>query len=246
MGFVARAWKDPVWSKVIATVITAGGAAFVVWIGPRFSYILRLVHDWAFIPVQLSRGAVVAWAAITLALAAAGATLVFRKRQGKPPVAARIDDVAPPHQIEIHTEEAQPYHELTQESGHLLSTVRVGIKNTGTKTLSNCRVYVEKVSPPASPLDSGSILLENAVFNLRTDDPEHLVDVAAHWDHMNQYRFSAPGATGFYEAMQYMDDDRKRTFVIRVTARECERSAIFEIHVDKSRRLHLKFVAYTL
>ncbi|WP_063889130.1 hypothetical protein [Burkholderia ubonensis] len=246
MEFVARAWKDPVWSKVIATVITTVGAAIiggVVWIGQNFS--LGLAYAWALAPVQLPRGLMAAWVAITLALAASTmATLVFRKRSSGVADAALTNQGEHDYQIELHTEESQPYHELTHESGHLLSTVRVGIKNAGAKTLSNCRVYVEKVSPPASLLDQGALLLENAVFNLRTDDPERLVDVAAHWEHMNQFRFSAPMAASFFEAMQCMDDGTKRTFMLRVTARECERSAMFEIWADESRRLHLKFLNY--
>ncbi|WP_394144567.1 hypothetical protein [Burkholderia multivorans] len=41
-----------------------------------------------------------------------------------------------------------------------------------------------------------------------------------------------------------MDDTTRRTFALRVTATECERSALFEIWADDSKKLHLKFVNY--
>lgn len=231
MEFVTRVWKDSVWSKVIA--------AGILWE-------LSKLHD-HFAVVQLPQWLDRTFSVVELALVAfAGLTFLVRKRSPTSNDTLPTSHGIQRYQIEIHTEEGRPYHDLVLESGHLLSTVRVGIKNVGEKTLSNCRVYVEKVTPPANALVQSAILLENAVFNLRCDDPEELVDVANHWDHFNEFRFSAPGGTGFYESMQYMDGKIKRTFVVRVAARECERSALFEIWADDSKRLHLKFLNYLL
>ncbi|WP_336817163.1 hypothetical protein [Burkholderia gladioli] len=228
MEIVVKIWKDPVWSKVIAVGI--------VWL------ISKAIDHIA--AVQLPEWWDQAFAVVSVALGILGAYM-SGSRPSTPEAAPASKENARPYQIEIHTEEGRPYHEVTSESNHVLSTVRVGVRNAGEKTLSNCRVYVEKVSPPVNELMTQSpILLENAVFNLRVDDPEQLVEVAAHWDHLGQFRFSAPGGTGFFESMGYMSDGVKRTFAIRVTARECERSALFEIEADSARRLHLKFLNY--
>lgn len=229
MELVKRVWKDPVGSKLIADGI--------LWaVANLFAY---------FASVKLSHWVNLAFAAVALVLVGfAGIAALVRKRSLASSDTLQVTGSGQAYQIDIHTEEDRPYHELTSETGHVLSTVRVGIRNAGEKTLSNCRVYVERISPLADPPMQNAILLESAVFNLRVDDPEHLVEIAAHWDHMNQFRFSAPVAGGFYEALQYMDDDPKRTFVIRVAARECERSALFEISVNESKRLHLTFLNY--
>jgi hypothetical protein len=68
--------------------------------------------------------------------------------------------------------------------------------------------------------------------------------IAAHWDNHDKFRFSTPLGGGFFDSTQWMDDNTRRTFAIRVTAMECERSALFEILADESRKLHLKFFNY--
>ncbi|SFC69760.1 hypothetical protein SAMN04515619_111131 [Collimonas sp. OK412] len=70
------------------------------------------------------------------------------------------------------------------------------------------------------------------------------VCIAAHWDNHDKFRFSTPLGGGFFDSTQWMDDNTRRTFAIRVTAMECERSALFEILADESRKLHLKFFNY--
>ncbi|MFM0382745.1 hypothetical protein [Paraburkholderia dipogonis] len=226
MENVTRVWKDPVRSKVISTGIIWA----IVWLDQHFT------------SVQLPRWLIWASAAVALALVVfAGITHLLRKRASDSINTSPANHGDQPCRIEIYTEGGRPFQESTIESGHVLSTVRVGIKNFGGKTLSNYRVYVEKVSPPDELIPQVSVLLGANVFTLRPDDPEQLVEVAAHWDHMVQFRFSTPAATGFYEALQYLDGQTKRTFVNRVSARECERSALFEIWADDSKKLHLRF-----
>jgi hypothetical protein len=124
----------------------------------------------------------------------------------------------------------------------VLSTVRIGIKNAGGKTLSNCKVYIEKISPPTNSPGGTTLLLEGTGFQLRHDDPEKIIDVAAHWDNNDKFRFSTPIGGGFFDSTQMMDGKTRRTFAIRVTAMECERSALFEILADESRKLNLKLL----
>jgi len=38
------------------------------------------------------------------------------------------------------------------------------------------------------------ILLDGGGFTLRHDDPEKLIDIAAHWDHVDNFRFNSPVA----------------------------------------------------
>lgn len=228
MELAKRAWRDPVWSKVIS--------AAIIWAIVKF-------YEF-FSSTPLPQWLTWACAGVALALVVV-AGITYLRRQ----LASGASNTAPvsyrdQYRIEIHTESGRPYQDSAVESGHVLSTVRVGIKNFGEKTISNCRVYVEKVTPSDELLPQTSMLLGAGIFHLRSDDPEHLVEVAAHWDHMVQFRFSTPAAAGFFEAMQYMDGHTKRTFVIRVSARECERSALFEIWADDSRKLHLKLLNY--
>ncbi|MCX4170700.1 MULTISPECIES: hypothetical protein [Paraburkholderia] len=159
--------------------------------------------------------------------------------------ADQSSQAAHPPKIEIHTEQAAPYQVTEVQAAQKLSTVKIGIKNSGGKALSNCKVYIEKISPPTNSLGGDVLLLDGTGFHLRHDDPEKLVEVAAHWGNWDQFRFSTPASGTFYESLQYMEDGTKRTFVIRVSARECERSALFSIRTDDSKRLHLEFVNYT-
>lgn len=146
--------------------------------------------------------------------------------------------------IEICFEKRSPYEVLDVQHHHTLSTVRIGLRNSGGGALSNCKVYIDKISPePRIPGDL-PILLEGAGFVLRYDDPEKLLDVASHWDHMDKYRFSAPIGGGFADTLSYIDDKPVRTIVIRVVASESQRSATFKISVDETRALHLEYVGY--
>jgi hypothetical protein len=158
--------------------------------------------------------------------------------------AAKASRAALDPKIEIVTGPSTPYHVTDVHSGHVQSTVRIGIKNAGGKTFSNCKVYIEKISPPTNSPGGTTLLLEGTGFQLRHDDPEKIIDVAAHWDNNDKFRFSTPIGGGFFDTTEWMDDNTRRTFAIRVTATECERSALFEILADESRKLHLKFLNY--
>ncbi|MCA8150671.1 DUF4062 domain-containing protein [Burkholderia contaminans] len=146
--------------------------------------------------------------------------------------------------IEFTTGLGAPYHVTELQSGHMLSTVRIGVKNTGGKPFSNCKVYVEQISPPPDLPGAERKLLEHAAFRLRNDEAEEIVDIAAHWDHINRFRFCAPLPGGAFGDPYDLNDIGPRTFVIRAVAAECERSANFELRMDEAFRLHLTFLSY--
>jgi hypothetical protein len=156
---------------------------------------------------------------------------------------SKEDEVKAPPQIEIGFEAGFPY-EITELRGeHVFSAVRIGIKNAGGGVLSNCRVFVDRISPMPEIVGGLPLELEEKGFNIRSDDPEKIVEIASHWNHMNQLRFSAPAAT-FAEGINYIDDKNPMTFVVRVAATECQRSATFKLETDTEKALHLRFVGY--
>jgi hypothetical protein len=122
--------------------------------------------------------------------------------------------------------------------GHILNTVKIGLKATG-KPLSNCKLYVEKIAPEP-PLPGGfPILLEGGGFILRPDDPEKLFDLVAHWDHVTKFRFNAPGGW-WAETMIYIDDGPPRIIEIKFEATELQKTFLFRIWTDESKKLHLE------
>jgi hypothetical protein len=145
--------------------------------------------------------------------------------------------------IELFTSTNPPYHADEFHSGQTQSIVRVGIRNVGGKTLSNCKVYVERIYPNLKSPTS-TFVLDNSGFHLRPDDPEKLIDVAAHWESWDKYTFSTPPAGGFFDSSVYIDDGAKRTFTLKVKATECECNGIFEIWADDLKKLHLRFIEY--
>ncbi|MCO1351732.1 hypothetical protein L0Z16_13650 [Burkholderia multivorans] len=197
----------------------------------------------AFAPVVLSQWQVWLWAAITVFLVAFSAATLLRRRSSDSETPC-VSRAALDPKIEIRTDSAPPYHVADVKSGHVESTVKVGIVNAGGGTLSNCKVYIEKISPPTNSPGGTTLLLDGSGFQLRHDDKEKLIEVAVHWDHHDKFRFSTPIGGGFFDTTQWMDDTTRRTFALRVTATECERSALFEIWADDSKKLHLKFVNY--
>jgi hypothetical protein len=90
--------------------------------------------------------------------------------------------------IEICFRSGAPYEISEIIQGRIkseVSEVRVGIRNSGDSPLSNCRVYIESVSPPPAHVGLFPALLDGgSSFVLRHDDPEKLIDVAVHWDHL--------------------------------------------------------------
>lgn len=149
-----------------------------------------------------------------------------------------------PAQIEICFESSAPYEVVDVHGEHSLSTVRIGVRNSGDVPLSNCKVYLEKISPTLSLRGAPPILLEGGGFTIRNDDPEKLVDVAIQWSHDSKFRFHGPIGT-FAESLNYIDGEASFMIVIKVTATECQRSAIFKLRADGERRLRLQFINYT-
>jgi len=159
-------------------------------------------------------------------------------------IAIRPVSVSGPPAIEIRFEKRAPYEVSDVQNGHVLSTVRIGIRNVGGSALSNCRVYIEKISPPPYlPGGDGPRQLADSGFTIRWDDPEKFVDVATHWDHVNQYRFQTPQGW-FAETLNFLDDSIVRTIVIKVEAFECQRSASFKISTDAEKAIHLDYIGY--
>jgi hypothetical protein len=145
--------------------------------------------------------------------------------------------------IEICFWAGQPYEVSEITNGRVLSTVKIGIKNSGGEPLSNCKVYIQDIAP-LPPLAGGlPILLDGTGFTLRPDDPEKLIELAAHWNHVDKYRFSAPHG-GFAETLNYLDDRVERAIVVKIISTEGQQSALFDIWTDEKKALHLEFRQY--
>ncbi len=140
--------------------------------------------------------------------------------------------------IDILFEPHPPYETSEISHGRGLSTVRIGLKAIG-KTFANCKVYIEKIAPQP-PLPGGlPIQLSGDAPMLRPDDPEALIDIASHWDHVEKYRFSAP-LPPMDSSLWYIDDDPPRLIEIKIIARsdtgEFQKTALFRIQVDESKK----------
>jgi len=153
-----------------------------------------------------------------------------------------IKAVPPSGRIEICCKPGAPYGVSEISHGHILSTVRIGLKNSGERPVSNCKVFIDKIAPLPDLAGGLPILLEGDGFMLRPDDPETLVDIAAHWDHLSKYRFQAPHGL-FAETLNYLDDRTERSIVIKIEATECQKSALFKMWTDESKKLRLQYVA---
>jgi hypothetical protein len=141
--------------------------------------------------------------------------------------------------LDVIFDPSPPYETSEITNGRVLSTVRIGLKVSG-KPLSNCRVFVEKIAPEPPIAGGLPILLEGGGFVLRTDDPEKLVDLASHWNHVNKFRFSAPmGGAFFAEELGYIDDDVERVIEIKINATELQKTFLFKIWTDETKKLHL-------
>jgi hypothetical protein len=149
-----------------------------------------------------------------------------------------------PGSIEILSRSGAPYEETKASHQRVVSTVRVGLSNPGGTPLANCKVYIEKISPEPSLPGGLPILLEGAGFTLRHDDPEKLVDIATHWDHVDKFRFNSPPAGTFAESQLYIDDQPSRTILVKIEATGYQQSASFRLSTDDSKSLHLEFIGY--
>jgi hypothetical protein len=142
--------------------------------------------------------------------------------------------------LEIRFKPSAPYETASISNGHMLSTVKIGLVATGGLSLSNCKIYVEKISPHPSFPGGFPMLLADQNFTIRHDDPERFVEIASHWDHAKQFRFSSP--PGWWaETLNYIDDSTPYTIELRIKAKpEYEKSAIFRIWTDESKQLHME------
>ena len=230
-------WSDPVWSKVISTAIIATFGGCITY----------ATNIWPSANVFLNSASTVPNWLLCLALPVSGGVflvgnLVGKTSSGRVGPNSALGASAP--QIEITHRATAPYEVSDIQHQHVLSTVRIGLTNPGGAALSNCKVYVEKIAPEP-PLPGGlPILLDGAGFTLRHDDPEKLVDIAALWDHVGKFRFSAPVGGTFAEALGYIDANTSRTIIIRVVAVECQRSASFRLWIDGAKAMHLEFIGY--
>ena len=128
------------------------------------------------------------------------------------------------------------------QGGRALSIARIGIKNNRRTHLSNCKVHVERIAP-LPPLASGlPILLAGSDLTLRNDDPEKLVDIATHWEHVDKFRFHATYGGGFAETLNYIDDKDRMTIVIKLSSTEVKIMFILELWTDANRSLHIKYI----
>jgi hypothetical protein len=145
-----------------------------------------------------------------------------------------------PGNIRIAFKSGAPYEVTDVQHQRVLSTVRIGLLNSGGTPISNCKVYIDKVSPEPSLPGGLPILLEGGGFALRHDEPERLIDVATHWNHVSQFRFNSPIGGGFSDTLMFIDDGPARTIVIKVEAIGVhERRASFRLWTDDSKALHL-------
>jgi hypothetical protein len=186
-----------------------------------------LIHD-ATLAFNALRGTITAGAAYGFAVA----PLSVPKGEGTPGAATSPE-------IEICFKPGAPYEVVDISQGRILSTVKIGLKNLGRSPVSNCKVYIDKMSPEA-PLPGGlPILLEGDGFVLRHDEPEKYIDIANHWDHTNKFRFnSRPG--WWAETMNYIDDSVERVISIRIEAAELQMSALFIMWTDQAKKLRLQ------
>ena len=257
-----RAWQIA-WAVVIERSIRALIRDLVILIVAVFSllemrgYLEKIdalpQHD-NFLAETLIWAALVASATVTLFAATFVFCAIFiapfRIYQEQTEKLAALSQVepdkseSPPPQIKICSQRASPYEVTDVTHGRVLSTIRIGVKNCGGSPLSNCKVYIEQISPMPVLLGGLPILLEGGGFTLRHDDPEKFIDVATHWNHVDQYRFHTPPHGGLAETLNYIEDNLPRTIVIKILAFECQKSASFRIWTDKTKALHLEYIGY--
>ena len=231
-----KIWSDPVWSKVIATAIVGIFGLCATYLWPPTRLILESstqVPNWLL-------AAMLPGAAALYFIARATDRVRRRDSSRTGPCASG----SPAPQIEIRHQRSAPYEVSEIQHHHVLSSVRIGIINSGSRPLSNCKVYVDKITPEPALPGGLPILLDGAGFTLRHDDPEKLVDIAAHWDHVDKFRFSASIGGGFAETLGYIESKQPLTIMIKVVAVECQRCASFRIWTDDAKAMHLQFISY--
>jgi hypothetical protein len=179
------------------------------------------------------------WIAIWLSALAAGALISLIGICVKWIFFHRDADYAPRDELEIYFRQGQPYEVIEILHGHVLSTVRIGLKSR--IPISNCKIYIEKIAPEPPLYGSLPILLDGGGFVVRSDDPEKLVDIATQWDHHgSKFRFNSPITGMFAETLGFIDDDIPRTIEIKIISTELQKTALFKIWTDNTKKLHLE------
>jgi hypothetical protein len=215
-------------------IVTGAAVATAKHIAPAFAAMIPNITTWQIAAITL--GALI----VTRLLLAP--YWLYKEQAAKLRSIDHEKSEKSPPKIEICFDKGAPYEVSNVDHHHVLSTVSIGLKNSGSP-LPNCKVFIEKISPEP-PLAGGlPILLEGGGFTLRNDEPEKVIDVAAHWDHVDKYRFNAPHGH-FAETFNYIDDKELRTIVIKVEASGYQRSASFRIWTDNARALHLEYIGY--
>jgi hypothetical protein len=154
--------------------------------------------------------------------------------------AANLPATNPAVGLSLLFETRDPYETSEISNGHVLSRVKIGLKASG-RVFPNCKVFIEKIAPQPKLVGGMPILLGGGDLFVRPDDPETLIDIASQWDHMSQFRFSAPIAPVYGGALNYLDDNIERTIEIKIrVGTEFQKIATFKIWTDASKKLHLK------
>ncbi len=143
-----------------------------------------------------------AWAFLPLSFVALGTVVLVIRALSRPRNLFAVP-ITKPGSIEIFFKSDAPYEVSDVQHHHVLSTVRIGLHNIGGTPLRTARCTWRKSLPEPALPGGLPILLEGGNFTLRHDDPEKLVDIASHWDHVEQYRFNAPLGVGFAETLQF-------------------------------------------
>jgi hypothetical protein len=152
---------------------------------------------------------------------------------------AKTRDLTP---LEMRYEPRSPYQSSEIIIGRTLNTVRVGLKALH-RTLSNCRIYIDKISPVPPILGGFPILLSSVDF-LRPDDPEKLIDIASQWDHVDKWKFSTqPPSGGFLSSskLQYIDDGIFNIEIKIHFGTGLQKSQLFRIWTE-NKQLHMEVV----
>jgi hypothetical protein len=147
-----------------------------------------------------------------------------------------------PGRIEILSAPGAPYERSDIVGDRPKSTVAIGLRNAGGAPLTNIRVSIEKIAPALVHVRADSIGLEDRGFSLRSDESERVVDVAVYWPHLKKWRFLEPEAGMFAQATRFVEADVPRKIIIRVTSAEGSKAAMFDLSLDATETLRLRFV----
>ena len=148
------------------------------------------------------------------------------------------------HSVEFLCRSEPPYEITSISNGQINRSLRIGIKNTGRSAISNCRVYVDKISPPTNMAGGDTLQIDGTGFTLRPGDPEKLIDVANKWGHSKTYRFSFISG-GFHDSNSDLNPEVDRFFNIKLVSSEITVAALFKICKDRNEdALRIVFLNY--